>query len=143
MTSKIQFTLPYPPSINKLFATSWKSKQRFRSKVYKAWAEEAGYALKGQIKPDQRFGGFIAITMRFGRPDKRKRDLDNLAKPVCDLLVSYSVIKDDSYITSLHLLWDETIQGASITIDESPAFWAAGASPTQYAKPAYSKGARG
>jgi crossover junction endodeoxyribonuclease RusA len=39
------------------------------------------------------------------RPDKRRRDIDNLIKPVSDLLCSIGVIEDDSYCEKVSAEW--------------------------------------
>ena len=93
--------LPFPPSLN----GNWRSERGsvHRSTAYKAWIKDAGWELKRQ-KPGKISGKFI-VRMLFGRPDKRKRDLDNLAKPVLDLLKSCKVIEDDSLTDTIIMRW--------------------------------------
>lgn len=85
--------MPFPPSLNSLFPGK---QRRHKSKAYEAWIREAGYMLLNQ-KHD-RFDCPISVSYFFGRPDKRKRDLDNLFKAPNDFLVSSGVIADDSLI---------------------------------------------
>lgn len=85
--------MPFPPSLNSLFPGK---QRRHKSKAYEAWIREAGYMLLSQ-KHD-RFDCPISVHYFFGRPDKRKRDLDNLFKAPNDFLVSSGVIADDSLI---------------------------------------------
>ncbi len=93
MTSELMLVLPFPPSLNSLFPGK---QRRHKSKAYEAWIREAGYMLL-----NQRLGKFdrpISVHYYFGRPDKRKRDLDNLFKAPNDFLVSSGIIADDSLI---------------------------------------------
>ena len=49
----------------------------------------------------KRITGAVVITIAAGRPDKRRRDVDNLPKAILDLLVSYQLIQDDAKVTSI------------------------------------------
>jgi crossover junction endodeoxyribonuclease RusA len=114
---KTKLTLPFPPSLNSLFATNWKTKRRHKSADYDAWIFEAG--LKLNIQRPQAHPSEVAITIQLHKPDNRKRDLDNLNKAICDLLVTHGIIKDDSRIVSLHTYWDQSVNGAEITIEDA------------------------
>lgn len=83
--------LPFPPSVNNLFANG--AKGRFPTPRYKAWREEAALRLHAQ-RPRPIKGRYV-VTMRFERPDRRARDADNLSKAPMDLLVSTGVIEAD------------------------------------------------
>ena len=48
--------------------------------------------------------------------DFRRHDLDNLIKPVSDLLVSMTIIEDDSKAEEIHLRWGD-VQGCEITLE--------------------------
>jgi crossover junction endodeoxyribonuclease RusA len=50
-----------------------------------------------------RTDGPFAIHILARPPDKRKRDLDNLLKPILDALVDYCAIPDDSMIDDLRI----------------------------------------
>ena len=61
----------------------------------KEWQRTAGWELRAQ-RPG-RVKGQVEISMALGRPDNRKRDLDNAAtKAALDLLVEYQVISCDT-----------------------------------------------
>jgi hypothetical protein len=79
----VLLTLPYPPSTNNLFF-NLKKGGRAPSDRYKAWATEAGWEAKRQNAG--KVTGPYALYITAARPDARKRDLDNLAKPISDLL---------------------------------------------------------
>lgn len=99
-------TLPFPPPVNNLFATV--GKRRIRSRRYEAWLKEAGTQLALQ-RPLPVHGPFLA-TLVFTRPDRRRRDLDGMAKAPLDLLVRHGVIRDDSDCQGLKLEWRSPTQ---------------------------------
>jgi crossover junction endodeoxyribonuclease RusA len=97
----IGFDLPFPPSLNNLFPDG--TGKRIPSKRYKAWRVEAGWmvppAAKGKIP------AHFNATLTFDRPDRRARDLDNLAKATLDLLKSSGVIVGDHLAERVVLAW--------------------------------------
>lgn len=98
----IELTLPLPPSTNNLYFNSPHG-GRVPTKRYAGWRNVAGTELKIQ-KPGKVDGDYV-LWIWCERPDKRKRDLGNLEKPLSDLLVEHGVVGDDSQCTSLHMYW--------------------------------------
>src|SRR6516164_2018760 len=95
--------LPLPPGVNRL----WRSNRGrvHRSAPYAAWLREAGWSLLEQ-RP-KAVPGCVSVTISAGKPDKRRRDLDNIAgKAVLDLLTKHGVIEDDSKVLELSGRWD-------------------------------------
>jgi Holliday junction resolvase RusA-like endonuclease len=86
--------LPLPPSTNRL----WRSGRGrvYRSKRYMVWCRAAGLELA--LRKPARTTGAVVVTIAAGRPDKRRRDIDNLAKSTLDLLVAHQVIEDDAKV---------------------------------------------
>lgn len=107
-------TLPYPLTVNKLYAGK---ERRHKSKRYKEWIKAAGQELMLQ-RPLPQIKGPVHIHMKFGRPDNHKRDLGNLEKATSDLLVAYGIIEDDSLIEKLILEWSPDVIGARVEISE-------------------------
>lgn len=93
--------LPFPPSTNSLFAGKTR---RFKSKRYQVWLAEAWPAVQDQIG-SERISGPWSIELRAVRPDKRRRDVDNLLKATIDLLVACGVVGDDSEMQSVFASW--------------------------------------
>lgn len=93
--------LSFPPSTNNLFATV--KRRRVISERYRAWKHTAGSELL--IQRPEKLSGPFALTMVATRPDGRARDLDNICKPVLDLLVAHGVVRDDSDCMSLRISW--------------------------------------
>src|SRR5262245_45045193 len=93
-----KIALPLPPSVNHL----WRSGRGrvYRSPKYLAWIQEAGWDLATQ-RPKPVMGP-VSISIAAGRPDGRRRDLDNASfKAVLDLLVVHRILQDDSLVQAL------------------------------------------
>ena len=106
--------LPFPPTINGLYAGG--TRGRFKNKKYVAWEREAFHAIRSQKlvyfeKP-------VGITLSYGRPDKRVRDLLNYSKAPMDFLVKAHVLADDSLIERAVEQWSEAVVGCQIEISE-------------------------
>jgi len=97
VTPSVSFSLPFPPSVNGLFAGK---ARRYPSKAYKAWREAARPHVPGVLVPCP-----YVLSLVFDRPDRRARDLGNLEKAVSDLLVERGVVIDDSCCERLELAW--------------------------------------
>jgi len=106
-------TLPFPPSTNNLFVNVPK-RGRVRSSRYDQWLKEAGWELQSQ-RP-RKMGGKVAVTICLCPVDKRRRDADNGAKSVLDLLVKHGVIEgDDSrFVRKVTTQWVDV--GAHCTV---------------------------
>jgi len=96
--------LKLPSSVNQLWRT--RRGKVFRSSTYDAWRKEACWELLAQ-RPG-RVEGPVEVSIALGRPDARKRHLDNAAgKTVLDC--AHQVIEDDSLVTSTSARWDHTV----------------------------------
>jgi crossover junction endodeoxyribonuclease RusA len=94
-------TLPWPPSANRLWRNV--NGRTIKSETYRNWLVMAGWDLKSQ-RPSPVKGRY-RMTVVAVRPDQRRRDLDNLLKPISDLLKECGVIEDDSLAQSLTAGW--------------------------------------
>lgn len=106
--------LPFPPSVNALYSTNFKTKRRFKSKKYEAWSAEADTVILTFGRPKQPLSGELLIEYGFHKPKGNyKRDLLNYEKAVTDWLVAREYIKDDSMIVQARLAWvaDEGEEG--------------------------------
>jgi crossover junction endodeoxyribonuclease RusA len=117
MMTSITVSLPYPPSVNNLFVNNRKTGGRYPSDRYKTWRRAAQNMVTEQRVqwPAQSISGPVEVTMTFGRPDRRKRDLDNLMKAPLDTLVSMQIIEDDSKIQALTIRWGE-VDGSLVEV---------------------------
>ena len=115
---KITVHLPYPPSVNGI----WKHGRgsSFLSKQYTAWKKLAGQEWLTQKKTQPRAitGAYGAILIAV-KPDKRRRDLDNLTKVCKDFAVQHGLVEDDSLCDKLYVRWGtskEAPLGAKLTL---------------------------
>lgn len=108
----VELHLPYPPSANRLWRRS--GRVMHKSTEYTKWLRDAGWAAKAQ-RPGAVTGPY-RLQIQAVRPDKRKRDLDNLAKPISDLLTSIGVIADDSDCEVLSMRWVTTGDGIHVVV---------------------------
>jgi Holliday junction resolvase RusA-like endonuclease len=90
-------TLPTPPSVNNLFRTVQRKDGTMRRVVvreYAAWREEAGRLVAWpRLTEDAR--NQIPWTIRIAAFNlSRRRDVDNLVKPIVDLIVEQTGLRD-------------------------------------------------
>lgn len=104
--------LPFPPPANGLYKNLPRG-GRAKTKPYRAWLQEAGWTLQAQ-RPEH-VAGPVHLAFVFGRPDNRKRDLDNLLKGPIDLLVKHEVIDDDRNVQSIMANWG-TGEGVEVVV---------------------------
>lgn len=113
MTTTLTFT--YPPSANRM----WRNYRgrTVKSEEYEAWLNlNAALSLRERFK---RIAGPYALTILATAPDKRRRDLDNLAKPTGDLLQFICAVSDDCNMRKLHMEWIYG-KGAGVTVTIEP-----------------------
>ena len=118
-TDGLVLNLPFPPPANNLFKNI--KGGRAKTEKYRAWQAEAGWAVTDQRNFYHRvdkwtiLSGPIALKLILGRPDKRKRDLDNLLKAPIDLLVKHGVIDDDRNVQRIEASWGD-VEGMRIEV---------------------------
>src|SRR5688572_6993412 len=69
--------------------------RRWREAV--AWAALAARSGQGPLRGD------LEVSLRFTMPDRRKADVDNLAKATLDAMVEAGVMLDDNQVTELRV----------------------------------------
>jgi crossover junction endodeoxyribonuclease RusA len=108
------FTLPYPPSANRIWRNTPQGTKK--SAAYRSWLAEAVGMMRLQ-RPAKVLGKYV-LSIVVTRPDKRQRDLDNLAKPISDALKLGGIIEDDHLCDTLILAWaDEApVKGGAVSV---------------------------
>ena len=112
----IEITLPWPPSVN----TYWRNfdGRMIISAKGREYRETVGDQMTLQ-KTVKHFKGQLKVEIEAFRPDKRRRDLDNLLKATLDGLAHAGVYEDDSQIVDLRIYWANDIGGMlKIKIEE-------------------------
>ena len=99
----LTLNLPFPVSVNAMYAN--KGKRRIKSKRYFEWRIEALKCLDS-VRLNTLIDYPIMLQIAFIAPDRRKRDLDNHAKAIQDVLTG-NIIEDDSQIKLLCMWWDQ------------------------------------
>jgi Holliday junction resolvase RusA-like endonuclease len=93
----MKLVLPIPPSTNNLYLNARRG--RVIAPDYRQWKATAGKALTAaKVAPVH---GNVDVSIQV--PRNNRRDVDNYAKAVLDLLVSHRVIDDDRHIQALHI----------------------------------------
>lgn len=115
---KIQVTLPFPISVNRIWRS--KGKSVYRSPAYVQWLKQAGLAWLTQRPTSKykRIEGPYALHAVFYPPDKRHRDLGNLEKVIQDFAQSVGIIENDSFCRKITLEYGDTADaplGARLT----------------------------
>lgn len=97
---EIVMTLPWPPSVNRY----WRSVQgrTILSAEGRAYKQQVAVMCRDQWI--QCRSGSVEVDILAVRPDKRKRDLDNLLKAALDAMTPW-VWADDSQVVDLRIRW--------------------------------------
>lgn len=118
MGNAITFSLPYPPSANRIWR---KFRGRMvRSGEYVEWLQACRMAIPAEAIG--RVRGRHSLDIAVDRPDRRARDLDNLCKPTLDAIKDdkfvKGVIRDDSDTQSITIRWrdDAPVKEPRVTV---------------------------
>jgi crossover junction endodeoxyribonuclease RusA len=97
MESTLSISLPHPPSLNHYWRRVGprvlisRDGREYRDRVIRTIAEE--------FRDDPpRLEGRLAVRLRISPPDRRRRDLDNVQKPLLDALAHGGIYEDDGQI---------------------------------------------
>lgn len=104
----IELTLPWPPSVN----TYWRTYNG--RMLISAKGREYRNAVGTQVivqRGSKHLTGSLVVVIEAWRPDKRRRDLDNLLKATLDALAHAGVYEDDSQVVDLRIYWADTVGG--------------------------------
>lgn len=98
----VRLVLPIPPSTNNLYVARRDGRGRAKTSAYAAWLQKAGWEVALQIRlPFPPPMKHVAVSVE--APVSYARDLDNLLKPIADLLVKLTVLVDDRWIDEWHV----------------------------------------
>lgn len=102
--SKLQFELPFPPSVN----TYWRSYRgrtilSSRARNYKKIVYTMVNYLSLTENGKQIYKSRLSVDIKFYAPDKRRRDIDNYLKSTLDALQNAQLFEDDYQIDKLRI----------------------------------------
>ncbi len=106
-------TLPWPPTVNHYYTVV--RGRKILSEAGRIYKKYACQLMMEQGTPKLKAESYC-VTILARPPDRRKRDLDNIVKPVFDSLVEYGAIIDDSKIDDFRVQRLNIVKGGSIRI---------------------------
>lgn len=110
----ITLTLPTPPSTNRLFRNV-PGRGRVKTTEYTSWINTAGWSLASQLVGQaNQIPGKVKVSILFRRT---RGDLDNLVKPVLDLLVKHGTISDDRHVEAVSARWSDQTTGCLVLVE--------------------------
>ena len=99
-----------PPTVNHYWLQ--KGFRKILSKRAQEFRKEIAVACAGQAQ----FEGSVAVSISYSPPDKRKRDIDNIVKPILDALQFAGVFKDDYQVKTITATRRDVCRGGSVVI---------------------------
>jgi len=118
--TSIELWIPYPPSANHIWRTG--GKRVYRSPKYMKWREDAAVETLrpgNQFKRKHKIIGPYKLTVTAARPDKRKRDLDNILKPISDFLMFIGAIESDHLCDMICARWSTEGEGVYVRVERA------------------------
>lgn len=109
----LSITLPFPIGCSGNHRLGHGRGRQWASKAYKAYG--AAVASICMVESLRALTGPIALEIVACQPDKRRRDLDNIAKVVCDQLAG-KLYQDDSQIMDMRIKWGENVKGGEVRV---------------------------
>lgn len=102
----VTITLPFPPSVNRMWRTPRSGKLAGRTMLSaegRAYRQAVADEVIVQRVPRHMLKGRLGVAITAHPPDRRARDLDNLFKAPLDCLQHAGVIRNDSDIDELSI----------------------------------------
>jgi len=111
----IEITLPWPPTVN----TYWRT---FNGRVLiSAKGREYRKAVADEVliqRAAKHIDHAVKVEIKAYRPDRRRRDLDNILKALLGSMTHAGVMQDDALIEDLRVYWAKEVGGmVKVTIE--------------------------
>ncbi len=113
--SVIKITLPYPPSVNRLW----------RHVGHRVLVSKEGRQYRVQVAMALRMAGIeplegpVSLEIVLQPPDRRRRDLDNCLKILIDSLEHGGAFADDSQVKRLLVEWGDPVKDGQAIVSIS------------------------
>ena len=112
----IEIELPWPPSANSYYRHPTKGALAGRHLI-SAEGREYRQRIMEMVRPlDAHMPGRLAVTLTCHMPDRRRRDLGNVEKALCDALTHAGLWCDDSQIDDLRIIRAPVVAGGRVTV---------------------------
>ena len=106
--------LPWPPTVNHYYTVA--RGRKILSPKGRNYQKEAYYEVVAQGEHEKNLSGEVSVFIRAYPPDKRRRDLDNIIKPVLDVLQYADVFGDDHQVSDLRIQRFNPRKGGEVEI---------------------------
>lgn len=96
----LRLVLPMPPSVNHMYLQSRWGGKRVRTKKAREWFDQAEKIVRNEIirqEWEPTINQKIVLDVLTMFPDRRKRDTNNTAKALCDMLEHAGVYDNDRF----------------------------------------------
>lgn len=112
---KLEITLPWPPTVNTYYRNfNGRSIISKKGREYRVAVAEQVLIQRAAKHLDHA----VKVEIKAYRPDRRRRDLDNLLKSLLDSMTHAGVMSDDALIEDLRVYWADEIGGmVKVTIE--------------------------
>lgn len=100
----ITLSLPWPPSVNGLYATNFKTKRRFTTAKGNSFLLDVNRICCRVAKGLPILTGRLGYRISLYPPDRRKRDISNVIKSIEDAMTKCGIWKDDSQVDDLRVV---------------------------------------
>lgn len=110
-----------PPSDNRLKAAV--NGRLIATKFYREWKETAGWEIQVQRASQGEIENYpvkVTVSVHDNSWASHRRDIGNVVKAVCDVLVAQGILKDDNvnYVSETHAIYGRGAPSYVITIEE-------------------------
>lgn len=114
----LSIELPYPPSANSYWRHPGRGPLAGRHLISQEGREyrRAVGAAVGLVRGRQGLTERLVVMVEANPPDRRRRDLDNLLKPLLDSLMHAGVYEDDSQIDDLRIMRGPVTRGGRVLV---------------------------
>lgn len=109
-----RYWLPWPPSVNNYWVRTRRGGMMV-SKAGRQYRQELLADLSGKVKTLAT--GRVRLSVCVMPPDARRRDLDNLLKPILDGLTAAGVWEDDSQVDDLRIVRGEQTPHGRVMVE--------------------------
>jgi Holliday junction resolvase RusA-like endonuclease len=110
----LALSMTVPPSVNRCWANA-PGRGRIKTAAYREWLTIAGYEIKPKIAGRAPIETPYILRIELSAP---RYDIDNVVKPISDLLQTMGVVSDDKLMAELHVSRADRDRGVCVWVSE-------------------------